>query len=102
MSKTKTNNTSLKLKSKVQTKPTPVRVLKYYKQSIPKKRVNQKKKATTLLSDKLCSCIYTLKKKHKKNKKEATAICMQSVLKKKGLKPHSYACNPNPKLKVSF
>lgn len=102
MSKTKKNNDALKSESKVQSKPTPVRILKHYKQSIPKKRDNQKKKAITLLSDKLCSCIYRLKKERKKNKKEATAICMHSVLKKKGLKPHSYTCNPKSKLKVSF
>lgn len=75
------------------------KILKYYKLSIPKKRITLKKKAETIIAKKFCSCI---KKVAKKFKKEGIAIgiCTKSVVRGKGLKRGKFRCKKSRKMRL--
>ena len=60
-----------------------------------------KKKAESMLANKLCRCIKKVKKKEKhKQRKESNAIgvCKKSVITRKNLKINKFKCKNGPKL----
>ena len=71
------------------------KILKYYKLSIPKKRITLKKKAETIIAKKFCSCIKKVAKKVVKKvvKKPAVKkpVAKKAIAKKVTRKPA-----PNP------
>ena len=80
------------------------KILKHYKLKIPKSKTKIKSKALDVLAVKLCRCIKkvqkkkirTTRKKYRKN--VATAICVSSILLKRGLKHNRFTCKKKSKL----
>ena len=68
-------------------------ILKHYRMPIPRKNRTRrvKKMVHSLLAKKLCRCIKSVKKK-KMKEKNAIAICINSILKRRGLKQHRFTC----------
>ena len=83
------------------------KILKYYKIKIPKNKKQTRKKAVSVLADKLCKCIKKVqrrnqrfsRKKYKKN--PATAVCTASIFKKRGLIHNKFTCKKKSKLYVN-
>lgn len=82
-------------------------ILSFYNLPVPKRksgRVNYKKvkiQAENILADKLCRCIKKVAKSPKPTKRaeaRASAICAESVFKKKNLKYNRFKCKNKPKL----
>jgi hypothetical protein len=71
------------------TKQDYVKILNYYKLSVPKKTTTLKRKAERVLADKLCRCI---KKVDPKNEGRAIGVCTRSVINKKGLTRGTFKC----------
>jgi len=71
------------------TKKDYIKILTYYKLSIPKKIGTLKKKAESVLADKLCRCI---KKVDPKDEGRAIGVCTRSVINKKGLTRGTFKC----------
>ena len=78
-------------------------IITYYKKSVPKTTPAQKRKAHSLLGEKLCKCIKKVQSNEKgaklKDKKAPYAICISSILKRKGLKVRKFKCKGGPHLK---
>jgi hypothetical protein len=80
-----------------------IKILKHYKLKIPKSKNKIKSKALDVLAGKLCRCIKKVKKKKikktqkKYRKNAATAICISSILKKRGLKHNRFTCKKKSK-----
>lgn len=80
-------------------------IISYYKKSVPKTKPAQRRKAHSLLGNKLCSCIKKVQEKQKKNpksrlnKKAPYALCVSSVLKRKNLKVKKFKCKGGSHLK---
>lgn len=82
-------------------------ILSFYNLPVPKHKsgnVNYKKvkiQAENILADKLCRCIKKVAKSPKPSKRaeaRASAICAESVFKKKNLKYNRFKCKKRPKL----
>ena len=88
------------------TKKDYLSILSFYNLPVPKKKgkINYKKVkklAEDILADKLCRCIKKVAKSNNPTKKaesRASAICGDSVIKKKGLKFNRFKCKKKPKL----
>lgn len=90
------------------------KILKFYKLPIHKNKYTRKKKAETILAEKLCKCIKKVVKSRKykipiatqtrrkmkitekQNEKIAVGICRNSVVTKKNLKSFSFTCKKKP------
>ena len=80
------------------------KILKFYKVDNYKKMTpSQKKKASEeLVSNKLCSCIKTIKKRQRsKSEKDIIPICKNSVLRKKGLIGRKFTCKRKKNILLS-
>ncbi len=88
------------------TKKDYLSILSFYNLPVPKKKgkINYKKVkkvAEDILADKLCRCIKKIAKSSNPSKRAeatASAICGESVIKKKGLKYNRFKCKKKPKL----
>lgn len=76
------------------TKKDYIKILKYYKLSVPKNRKTLKKRAEKVLATKLCRCI---KKVDPKNEKRAIGVCTRSIFNKKGLTRGKFNCKKSNK-----
>ena len=69
-------------------------ILKFYRKTVPRLKSARKAKVERLIGKKLCSCI----KKVKLEEKASIGICINSVLKRKGLKLYRFTCKKRVKL----
>ena len=69
-------------------------ILKFYRKTVPKLKSARTAKVERLIGKKLCSCI----KKVKFEEKVSIGICINSVLKRKGLKLYRFTCKKRNKL----
>jgi len=79
-------------------------ILKYYNIDISgMKKSIIKKKAETILAEKLCRCIKSVNMSKSKSKSEtkAIAVCKNSVFTKKNLKISKFTCKKKAKLLTS-
>ena len=76
------------------TKKDYIKILKYYKLSVPKNRKTLKKRAEKVLATKLCRCI---KKVDPKNEERAIGVCTRSIFNKKGLTRGKFNCKRSNK-----
>ena len=79
------------------TKKDYVKILNYYKLSVPKKITTLKTKAESVLADKLCRCI---KKVDPNDEGRAIGVCTRSVINKKGLTRGTFKCKKGAKRMV--
>lgn len=77
------------------TKKDYISILNYYKTSIPKTRYLLKKKAETLLGEKLCKCI-----KKVGEEPRSIGICTKAVFNNKGLSRGKFTCKKKLKVDV--
>lgn len=77
------------------TKKDYISILNYYKTSIPKTRYLLKKKAETLLGEKLCRCI-----KNVGEEPRSIGICTKAVFNNKGLSRGKFTCKNKLKVDV--
>jgi hypothetical protein len=71
------------------TKNDYIKILKYYDISIPKSNIQIKRKAKTVLSQKLCRCI---KKVDPIHEEKSIGICKRSVLHSKNITTGKFSC----------
>ena len=74
-----------------------VKILDYYKITIPNSNRLLQKTAENIMADKLCRCI---KKLDPVNESRSIGICTKSIFNKKGLKRGKFTCKG--KRKVAF
>jgi len=91
------NKTNKKINNKI-TYGDYKKILSYYKMRLPKKNKTLKKKAETILANKLCKCI---KKVGLKNEKRSIAICTNSIFTRKGLRRGKFTCKKRARVDVS-
>ena len=77
------------------TKKDYVKILEYYDTPIPKQYKQLKKKAETILANKLCRCIK--KVSTPKDEERGIGICTRSIFNKKGLTRGSFKCKKSIK-----
>lgn len=70
-----------------------IRILDFYKESIPKSKRTLKRKATKLIAKKLCRCV---KKFNKQNEDRAIGICTKSIVQRKGFQRGKFTCKKKP------
>lgn len=79
-------------------------ILKFYKIK-SRKRLSKKdkqKKATNILSDKLCKCIKSIQKTRKfRSENQIIPICKNSVLRKKGFQAKKFTCKAKKTILLS-
>lgn len=78
------------------TKKDYISILNYYKTSIPKTRYLLKKKAETLLGEKLCRCI----KKVGADEPRSIGICTKAVFNNKGFSRGKFTCKKKIRVDV--
>jgi hypothetical protein len=66
-----------------------IKILQFYKKSIPKSNKQLKKDAENILSTKLCKCI---KKVDPLNEPRSIGICSRSIFNKKGYTRGKFKC----------
>ena len=89
------NNTNL-------TQKDYIKILEYYKKTIPKSKQLLEKEAENILSEKLCICIKKVEDKIKpKNESRAIGICTKSVFNKKGLTRGKFNCTGKRSVKFN-
>ena len=75
-----------------------IKILNYYKKAIPKSKVEIKRKAEDILTQKLCSCIKKVGPKTQENR--SIRICTNSVVNKKGLTRGNFKCKNGRTIKL--
>lgn len=76
-----------------------IKILKFYKMTIPKTLKGLKNKTQIILANKLCRCI---KKFDKKYEARSIGICTRSVFNTKGLTRQNFTCKGRLKNTVTF
>lgn len=74
-----------------------IKILEYYKKSIPKSKRLLKIEAEKILASKLCRCI---KKLDPTNEAKSIGICTKTIFNRKGLSRGSFKCKGKPTLKL--
>jgi hypothetical protein len=95
MKNTNSNNSNL-------TQKDYIKILEYYKKTIPKSKQLLEKEAESILSEKLCICIKKVGDEVKlKNEARAIGICTKSVFNKKGLTRGKFNCTGKRSVKIN-
>jgi len=75
-----------------------IKILKFYKKTIPKSKSILKNQAEKILSSKLCRCI---KKLDPSNEEKSIGICTKSIFINKGLKRGKFKCKKKTNIKFT-
>jgi hypothetical protein len=89
---------SKKMANKDLTNKDYISILKFYKQPIPKSKQLIKRKAETIMSEKLCRCIKKLEPIYAV---KAIPICSKSIFNNKGLSRGKFTCSGKRTAKIS-
>jgi hypothetical protein len=74
-----------------------IKILEYYKKTIPKSKRLLKMEAEKMLASKLCRCI---KKIDPVNEAKSIGICTKTIINRKGFSRGAFKCKGKPTLKL--
>ena len=75
-------------------------ILDFYNIDIPTNKKAIKEKAESIMADKLCKCIKSVKKKQSSKEGKAISICTNSIFTKRGYTRGKFKCLTNKKRKT--